>query len=75
MDRFAISHRMMTVIIEHYRLTSALMRSDFNLTYSGLSTLTTLLEYTEAVPTPWLCDYLMLERKTVWNVLLKLEDR
>lgn len=75
MDRFAISHRMMTVITEHYRLTSALMRSDFNLTYSGLSTLTTLLEYTEAVPTPWLCDYLMLERKTVWNVLLKLEDR
>lgn len=75
MDRFAISHRIMTVITEHYRLTSALMRSDFNLTYSGLSTLTTLLEYTEAVPTPWLCDYLMLERKTVWNVLLKLEDR
>lgn len=75
MNHITTSHQMMTVIREHHRLTASLMRSSYNLSYSDLTVLTTLLEHSEPIPTSWLCDYLMLERKTVWNILLKLEDR
>lgn len=74
MSHVAASYQAMTVITEHYRRISGLMRSEFGLTYTDLLTLTTLFEHTEAVPTPWLSDYLMLGRKTIWNVLIKLED-
>lgn len=75
MSLITTSHQMMTVICEHHRLTTSLMHSGYDLSYSDLTALTTLLEHPEPVPTPWLCDYLMLERKTVWNILIKLEDR
>ena len=74
MSHVAASYQAMTVIAEHYRRISGLMRSEFGITYTDLLALTTLLERTASVPTPWLSDYLMLDRKTIWNVLLKLED-
>ena len=74
MSHVVASYQAMTVITEHYRRISGLMRSEFGVAYTDLLALTTLFEHAEAVPTPWLSDYLMLGRKTVWNVLLKLED-
>ena len=71
MGKVANSHQMMTVTVEHFRQVSHCVRESLGLTYNEFLALIALYE-TRA--TLGASDYLLLQRKTTWNILLTLED-
>ena len=65
---------MMTVTVEHFRQVSHCVRESLGLTYNEFLALIALYETRATLGASDLADYLLLQRKTTWNILLTLED-
>lgn len=74
MGKVANSHQMMTVTVEHFRQVSHCVRESLGLTYNEFLALIALYETRATLGASDLADYLLLQRKTTWNILLTLED-
>lgn len=74
MSKVANSHQMMTVTVEHFRQVSHCVRESLGLTYNEFLALIALYETRTTLGASDLADYLLLQRKTTWNILLTLED-
>jgi DNA-binding MarR family transcriptional regulator len=64
-----------TVIIEHKRLLSRFIKTNFQVTYSEFTVLFALLDAAAPMRLSYLCGYLILSRKTILTIASQLEDK
>ncbi|WP_165248836.1 MarR family transcriptional regulator [Adlercreutzia sp. ZJ141] len=74
-ERILFSRQMLSVMVDHVRITTAALKENFGLSYNDFALLYTLQGIDRPVDTQSIARYLLLQQKTVSLALRRLEDK